>query len=64
MTMRKTIQEMISHLESIKEDLEYGASLEELPTHNFIKSSVELDMMATRLLKISEQVSEQLTIKD
>jgi len=54
MTMRKTIQEMISHLESIKEDLEYGASLEELPTHNFIKASIELDMMATRLLKISE----------
>ena len=64
MTMRKTIQEMISHLESIKEDLEYGASLEDLPTHNFIKASVELDMMATRLLKISEQVSDQLIIKD
>jgi len=63
MTMRKTIQEMISHLESIKEDLEYGASLEELPTHNFIKASIELDMMATRLLKISEQVSDQLIIK-
>ena len=58
------LDEMISHLKSIKEDMGHGASLNALPPHNFIKASVELDMMSNRLLQIAEQVCDQTIIKD
>jgi ribosomal protein L30E len=55
---------MIKSLESIKEDLTYGASLDKLPTHNFIKASVELDMIANRLHQISNKLCDQTKITE
>ena len=60
--MNKKLEDMIKSLESIKEDLTYGASLDRLPTHNFIKASVELEMIATRLYKISDELCDQTKI--
>jgi ribosomal protein L30E len=62
--MKKKLEDMIKSLESIKEDLTYGASLDKLPTHNFIKASVELDMIATRLHQISNKLCDQTKITE
>lgn len=62
--MNKKLEDMIKSLESIKEDLTYGASLDRLPTHNFIKASVELEMIATRLYKISNELCDQTKITE
>ena len=62
--MNKKLEDMIKSLESIKEDLSYGASLDKLPTHNFIKASVELEMIATRLYKISNELCDQTKITE
>lgn len=62
--MNKKLEDMIKSLESIKEDLSYGASLDKLPTHNFIKASVELEMIANRLHKISNELCEQTKITE
>lgn len=58
------LDEMISHLKSIKEDVAHGASLDAVPPHNFIKAGVELDMMSNRLLQIADKVCDQTIIKD
>ena len=62
--VKNMLEEMIVNLESIKKDIEYGVSLDSLPPHNFIKASVELNMMSNRLFQISEQVCEQTIVKD
>jgi len=62
--MNKKLEDMIKSLESIKKDLTYGASLDKLPTHNFIKASVELEMIATRLYKISNELCDQTKITE
>tara|TARA_R110000824_G_scaffold384941_1_gene579090 strand:+ start:1519 stop:1809 length:291 start_codon:yes stop_codon:yes gene_type:complete len=62
--MNKKLEDMIKSLESIKEDLTYGASLDRLPTHNFIKASVELEMIANRLYKISNELCDQTKITE
>ena len=53
------LDEMISHLESIKEDVKYGANLSSPTLLN-----EELDLMSTRLMQIAEEVCEQLIIRD
>jgi hypothetical protein len=62
--MKKKLEDMIKSLESIKEALTYGRSLDKLPTHNFIKASVELDMIATRLHQISNKLCDQTKITE
>ena len=62
--VKNMLEEMIVNLESIKKDIECGVSLDSLPPHNFIKASVELNMMSNRLFQISEQVCEQTIVKD
>ena len=64
------LKEMISHLESIKEDVAHGASLEFL-THQGqdladrpIKAGVELNLIANRLLYLADKVCDQTIIKD
>ena len=64
------LDEMISHLESIKEDVAHGASLEFLthqgqdPTGFNIKAGVELNLIANRLLYLADKVCDQTLIKD
>jgi len=65
--MKKKLEDMIKSLESIKEDLAYGASLDKVSIHKergWVKASVELDMIATRLYKISNELCEQTKITE
>ena len=64
------LDEMISHLKSIKEDVAHGASLEFL-THQGhdladrpIKAGIELNLIANRLLCLADKVCDQTIIRD
>lgn len=58
------LDEMLRSVESLVEDVKYGASLDKLPTHNFLEVNTELGVMEKRLGRISEDVAMQLIIKD
>ena len=58
------LNEMSKSIDSIKEDINYGATLDEVPSHNFINAEEELDLMENRLMKISEDVAMQLILSE
>ena len=60
--INKMLDEMISHLESIKEDVAHGASLEFLTTAPARKAGVELNLIANRLLYLADTVCVQTII--
>jgi hypothetical protein len=63
--MKKKLDDMIKSLESIKEDLTYGASLDKVSIHKergWVEARVELDMIATRLYQISNELCDQTKI--
>ena len=63
--MKKKLEDMIKSLESIKEDLTDGASLDKVTIHKergWVKASVELDMIANRLHQISNELCDQTKI--
>ena len=58
------LNEMSKSIDSIKEDINYGATLDEVPSHNFINVEEELGLMENRLMKISEDVAMQLILSE